>query len=127
MLNWILTAIGWMCVGLALAGLMLPVLPCTPFALLAAACFSRSSPAAYQRLLTSPLLGPVLRDWQEHRAVTLRAKLVIFAIAAVAAGMTFVGRPTHTLSQGFAMAGLLLVAVVLLALPTIKHRHPKPN
>ena len=73
-------------VALGLVGAVLPVMPTTVFLILAAACYARGSPALHHRLLAHPRLGPPLRDWEEHRAMSLRAKLL--AIAMVAAGIT---------------------------------------
>ena len=60
--------------GLAVAGAILPLLPTTPFLLLAAACFARSSPELHRRLLANERLGPYLRQWQEDRSVPRGAK-----------------------------------------------------
>jgi uncharacterized membrane protein YbaN (DUF454 family) len=78
-----LVAVGLVCVGLGAIGIVTPILPTTPFLLVAAACFARASPRSYQRLLANPTFGPLIRDWRERRAIPRRAKLT--AIAAIAA------------------------------------------
>lgn len=80
MKRWILLAAGWTCVGLALAGAVLPLLPTTPFLLLAAACFVRSSPALHRRLLAHERLGPYLAQWQHDRSVPKEAKRKAYAL-----------------------------------------------
>jgi uncharacterized membrane protein YbaN (DUF454 family) len=61
--------------GLGAAGALLPLLPTTPFVLLAAACFARSSPAFHRALRESRLFGPVLRDWEDHRSIPRAARV----------------------------------------------------
>ncbi|WP_341666860.1 YbaN family protein [Alcaligenes sp. SDU_A2] len=70
----LLLAAGLLCVALAVAGTVLPLLPTTPFALLAAWCFARSSPRFHRWLLEHRWLGPYLRNWQDGRGLTRRAK-----------------------------------------------------
>ena len=76
---------------LGIAGIFLPLLPTTPFVLLAAACFSRGSTRCEAWLLEHPRFGPMVRDWREHRAVPLRAKqiaLVMMTIGSLMAAFT---------------------------------------
>lgn len=66
--------LGWLALLAGMIGIFLPVLPTTPFVLLAAACFARGSPRFYFWLCSHRLFGPVLRDWQMHRSIPRRAK-----------------------------------------------------
>lgn len=80
---------GHLSVACAFAGLFLPLVPTTPFVLLAAACYSRASDRFAHWLEEHPRLGPVLRDWRAHRAIAPRAKatatVLILASAALSA------------------------------------------
>lgn len=69
-------AVGLVAVGLGLAGMFLPLLPTTPFLLLAAALFFRSSPRLYAWLLGHRTLGPYIRNFREHKAIPLHTKVV---------------------------------------------------
>jgi uncharacterized protein len=71
-----LTLVGVLSVGLAILGVFLPLLPTTPFLLLAVACFLRSSDRLYRWLINQRYLGPYIRNYREHRAITLPTKIV---------------------------------------------------
>jgi uncharacterized membrane protein YbaN (DUF454 family) len=72
--------------GLAVAGIFLPVLPTTPLVLLAAACFARSYRPFHEWLVSHRLFGPMVREWHEHRSIPYRTK--IFAIGMMASALT---------------------------------------
>ncbi len=59
---------------LGLIGVLLPLLPTTPFVLLAAFCFSRSSEALHRKLLANRLFGPLIRDWEENGIIPFKVK-----------------------------------------------------
>lgn len=72
----LLVAAGFVSIGLGVAGIFLPVLPTTPFLLLSAWCFARSSPRLYRKLLQNRHLGLYIRRFREQRALPLRVKVV---------------------------------------------------
>lgn len=74
--------LGWLMVAFAIAGIFLPLLPTTPFLLLAAGLFARSSPRFEQWLLTHPVFGASLRRWREKGAISVRAKATAAALMA---------------------------------------------
>lgn len=76
----LLLGLGFLFAGLAALGVVLPLLPTTPFLLLAAACFARSSERFYRALLGNRIFGPLIRDWREHRAIPRRAKILAITL-----------------------------------------------
>lgn len=71
----LLMCVGWLAVVLGVLGIFLPLLPTTPFLLLAAACFVRSSPAFYRWLLGHPRLGKYLHYYLSGSGMPMRAKI----------------------------------------------------
>ncbi|MCG7365091.1 DUF454 family protein [Pantoea sp. ACRSH] len=70
----LLLTLGWLAIILGALGIVLPLLPTTPFVLLAAWCFARSSPRFHHWLLWRSPFGRYLRHWQRHRAMPPGAK-----------------------------------------------------
>ncbi|MEW9799511.1 YbaN family protein [Alteromonas sp. CYL-A6] len=70
-------------------GVVLPLVPTTPFLLLSAFCFSKSSNTLYQWLLSQPLLGGVINDWEQSGVIALKTKVIACTslIAMVAAAL----------------------------------------
>lgn len=73
--RWLLLVTGWGAVVLGVIGIFLPLLPTTPFLLLAAACFVRTSGRFYQWLLNHPRLGPYVLGYLDGKGLPLKAKL----------------------------------------------------
>jgi len=69
-------ALGWTCVGLGIAGAFLPLLPTTPFLLLAAFAFSRGSAQLHDWLLDHPHFGPPIHHWRTHGAISTQVKVI---------------------------------------------------
>lgn len=70
-----LQGVGWLSVVLGVIGIFLPIMPTTPFLLLAAACFARSSPRFYNWLVNHKRLGPWIRDYLEGNGIPRKAKV----------------------------------------------------
>ena len=75
----VLVACGWFAVGLGLVGMFLPLLPTTPFLLLAAFCFARSSARFHRWLLTNRWFGAYLDNYAQGRGMSLPEKTVTIA------------------------------------------------
>lgn len=72
----LLSFLGIVSLVMGIAGIFLPLLPTTPFLLLSAWLFVRSSPRLYGWLMNHPKLGPYIRNFRENRAIPLRVKIV---------------------------------------------------
>ena len=75
-MKYLLIILGSICLALGVIGIFLPLLPTTPFLLLSAALYFRSSEKLYQWLIRQKYLGTYIRNFREHRAIPLRAKII---------------------------------------------------
>jgi uncharacterized membrane protein YbaN (DUF454 family) len=110
---------GLIFVGLGVLGAFLPVLPTTPFLLLALFCFARSSPRLQTWLLHSPFFGPYLRDWQRHRGVRRRVKIVAVTMVVAVVVLTLWLTDLSWLARGGLIAAAALGLTVIFSLKTI--------
>lgn len=79
-------AAGWLSFGVGAVGIVLPLLPTVPLWILAAFCFSRSSPRLERWLVEHPRLGPHIQDWRARGAIGAngkRAGLAALAISSI--------------------------------------------
>lgn len=112
------TIAGTFFVGLGAVGLLVPLMPTTPFLLLALGCYGRGSPRARRWLLENPLFGRYLKSYYEGRGLTLRAKAL--SIAAVAIGFTL-----SIIITG--VGPLITIIMVMVASGVIIHLLTLPN
>nr|WP_303049045.1 YbaN family protein [Salipiger sp. HF18] len=102
---WIM--LGVTSLGLGIIGIVLPILPTTPFVLLSAFAFSRSSPRLHAALLAHRTFGPLILRWQTERAIPRRAKIMaVTMMTLVFLGSLLAGVSERVLLiQGIAMGG----------------------
>ncbi|MCX7418305.1 MAG: YbaN family protein [Planctomycetia bacterium] len=78
--RWLYLLLGWFFVGVALLGAILPILPSTPFLLLASWFFVRSKPALRAWLMQLPVFGSMLHDWDQHQAIRSSSKRAAYVL-----------------------------------------------
>lgn len=76
-------ALGWLAFLLGAIGAFLPVLPTTPFLILSAYLFGKSSPRLHRWLLSLPTFGPMIKDWEDNKVI--RPKTKVWAISLLTA------------------------------------------
>ncbi len=116
--------VGGIALALGIIGIFLPGLPTTPFVLLAAACFAKASPRVHQWMLQHQLIGPLLRNWEEHRSLTVRTKCVAIGSMLLMIAISiwsFSGRPWIQVSL------LVLAAIGALTVLRIPTRPQAPQ
>lgn len=74
--NLILILLGWFFFALGFIGVFLPVMPTTPFMIVAAACFSKGSPRLHAWLLRQKYIGASIKLWEDHRIIPRKAKVM---------------------------------------------------
>jgi len=79
---------GTLLVGIAILGIFLPLLPTTPFLLLAAACYARSSTKLYNWLLNNKYFGEYIRNYRERKGIPLKVKIVSISLLILTIGYT---------------------------------------
>ncbi|WP_137700955.1 YbaN family protein [Marimonas lutisalis] len=102
--------LGLICVGLGLAGVILPLVPTVPFMLLAAFFFARSSERLHNWLLSHPQFGPAIVDWQTNGAIRPRVKRISTISIAVVFGISLVLglRPMVLIIQAVVLTAVLI-------------------
>ncbi|VVN27390.1 Inner membrane protein YbaN [Pseudomonas fluorescens] len=119
MLRYVLLAIGWLSVALGVIGIFLPVLPTTPFLLLAAACFARSSARFYNWLVEHPRLGPWIGDYLEGNGIPLKGK--VYAIGLMWISIVFSCYLVPMIwARGFMLTSAILVTIYILRQKTLR-------
>ncbi|MEH6449059.1 MAG: YbaN family protein [Oleispira sp.] len=114
----LLLFVGWLSVVLGVIGIFLPIMPTTPFLLLAAACFVRSSPKFYNWLVGHPRLGKYLVYYLEGKGIPLKAKIYTIALMAISMSVTSYIVPLLAVKILLPLVGVL-VALYIVRQPTL--------
>lgn len=116
-MRWLWLAAGLLCVGLGGVGVIVPGLPTTIFFILAAACFTRSSPRLERWVLSLPGIGPMVQDYRRGLGMPRRAKVAAVASIAVFSILAIVVVPSLVARVVIGAAALVGVAVIVAVVP----------
>ncbi|MCW3982956.1 MAG: YbaN family protein [Candidatus Bathyarchaeota archaeon] len=117
----LLLAAGTICVVLGAIGIFLPILPTTPFLLLAAACYLRSSERMHKWLLGNRWFGEYIKNYQAGRGIPMKTKIVAISVLWLAILFSMFFMVSEILIAQIVLFGIAVgVTVHLVRLPTFK-------
>ena len=112
--RYILVAVGTLSCVLGIIGIFVPVLPTTPFLLLSAALYFRSSPKLYRLLLNHRTLGPYIKNFREHKSIPLRVKIISVSMVWISLlHCAFLFSSDWVISASFIVLAVLLTVYLL--------------
>ena len=122
MLRYLFVTFGTIFLGLGVIGVFVPVLPTTPFLLLSAACYVRSSSRLYSWLINHKLFGKFVRDFRESRSISLRNKIISLLSMTLMIALSIC-----IFAEAFYVKLILLICgavgfIVILSIPTLKRK-----
>ncbi|KEO61045.1 YbaN family protein [Thioclava indica] len=108
--------LGLLSLSIGLIGAIVPLVPTVPLMLLAAFFFAKSSDRLHNWLITHPRFGTAIQDWQDHRAISKRAKIAASISIAIAFGFSvIIGLPAKLLA--IQAATLIAVSIFIWTRP----------
>ena len=113
----ILISLGWLCVGLGFVGVFVPGIPTTIFLIIALWAFTKSSEKLRHWLLNHKRFGPILSNWQEHKVVPRRAKILMVVLMSLAVILFYYSSQSLILTIGLIII-LVSVAIYVISLPS---------
>ena len=113
----LLISLGLLCVGLGFVGVFVPGIPTTIFLIIALWAFTKSSEKLRHWLLNHKRFGPILNNWQEHKVVPRRAKILMVVLMSLAVVLFYYSLQNLYLTIGLIIV-LVLVAIYVISLPS---------
>lgn len=111
--KYIAIGLGFICIGLGVLGIFLPLLPTTPFLLLAAYCFCKSAPRYHQLLIKHKELGPYIEHFRNKTGLPIKAKVLSIIFITVSIGCSVYTIEIKWLKVSLALTGLLMSGLIL--------------
>jgi hypothetical protein len=116
--------VGYFFLVLAFIGILLPLLPTTPFLLVAAMCFAKSSPELHDKLMNHKVFGPVLRDWEERRCINCKVKIIAISSVTFFTGISVIFMLKNIYAKSFGVLIILIAIGIILKIPTCRKSPP---
>ena len=113
----LLISLGLLCVGLGFVGVFIPGIPTTIFLIIALWAFTKSSEKLRHWLLNHKRFGPILNNWQEHKVVPRRAKMLMVILMTLAVILFYYSLQSLILTIGLIII-LVSVAIYVISLPS---------
>ncbi len=104
----LLLCLAWLCVGLGVIGIIMPLFPTTPFLIVAVWAFSRSSPVMAEKIRNHPIAGAYVRDWEDEGVIPAGAKIIAITMMSAMLGYLYFGSGAPL--WAVLSAGLVMVA-----------------
>lgn len=123
--KWLLISAGIFCVALGAIGIVLPLLPTTPFLLLAAACFVRSSDRLYTWLTSHRVFGSYIRNYREHRGMTTKARILTLIVLWAGVGYAAIVVARSWILRLVLLGIAVSVTIYLMRLRTVSGQAPR--
>jgi len=120
--HYLIFCCGWLCIILGIIGALLPIMPTTPFMILALACFAETSPRFHAMLLNNRWIGAPLKQWDQTRTVRRRTKVHALIMLVIAFGVSI------TMLWGRTGVQLVLLSLAILMIGVVlqlKEAEPK--
>jgi hypothetical protein len=120
MVRGILIAVGTLSLGLGVVGIFLPLLPTTPFLLLTAACYARSSEKFYSLLMNNRWFGAYIKNYRERRGIALKIKVLSLSLLWVTILSSAIFAVSHPLVRVLLILIAAAVTVHILSVTTLR-------
>jgi uncharacterized membrane protein YbaN (DUF454 family) len=120
--HYLLITLGWLAVLLGVIGILLPLVPTTPFLILALACFAESSPRFHKMLLNNKWFGPPLHEWEKTHTIQRHIKHRIMALVVISFSVSIA-----ILSDRLGLQIMLLVLGLAVLILVARLKEPEEN
>ena len=119
----LLFTLAWISFGLGVIGAFLPILPTTPFLILSAYLFSKSSPKFHAWILTLPMAGEAIREWRDERVIRPRAKILCSVMLLISLFLIWQFAKVHLVIRLIASLIMVSVGIFVVTRTSTPKRH----